>query len=81
MKEETKDWWIDGTTPLWWDYNGRIVCVKHGGNYLSCAVEANPTATTHSTPLTTWELLTDDDRSYFDREVGVAASCETCGAY
>lgn len=50
--------------------NGRTVCEKHGGSYLSAEIEAHPSALIHFTPLGSW-LRTTDPSPY---------GCETCGA-
>lgn len=64
------------TQTFWADTNGRIVCENHGGNYLQSAIASKPKAKKHSTPITIWEKLSEDEvqevRSW-NAEV-----CETC---
>jgi hypothetical protein len=67
------------STPLWLHEEGRIACAKHGGNYLACAIEAEPQAVEHQTPLGFWALATQSDIDYL-AENNLTASCETCGA-
>lgn len=58
---------------LYINENGRTTCVRHGGFYLQCEVEAHPTRTNHDTSLDNWERLTADTIAEFDLH------CETCG--
>ena len=57
---------------LWISDNGDVLCEDHAGTYLKVAIEANPKAIQHSTPLDNWSL-------YFTHLIGgVDLVCEVC---
>lgn len=69
---------------IWSNDNGDLACDRHGGAYLAAAIKARPRATTHRTPLGTWELYrgkkyADLLASFRDNHLPDPA-CTTCGA-
>lgn len=60
----------------WSDDNGAICCETHAGAYLTASIGAKPKAKSHRTPLGTYELMSEDDVTYFITECG--EPCETC---
>jgi hypothetical protein len=55
---------------LWVSDNGDVTCDGHAGAYLRSAIEANPVAVSHRTPLGTWD-------AYSMHLLG-ALPCSTC---
>jgi hypothetical protein len=55
---------------LWVSDNGDVTCDGHAGAYLRSAIEANPVAISHRTPLGTWD-------AYSMHLLG-ALPCSTC---
>ena len=47
----------DLPTVLWMDLGGRVSCPKHIGTYAIQGLEADPTASSISTPITTWSKV------------------------
>jgi hypothetical protein len=71
------------TTPALWVHDGgEIACGQHGGAYLATAITLRPDATEHSTPLGTWERVTDLEllRAMFAESGLPEPGCETCAA-
>jgi hypothetical protein len=63
---------------LWMDDNGRIICGRHAGSYLSSAIDARPRASSHRTPLGTWDRLDAMFREEWESIMGSAPECESC---
>ena len=55
---------------LWVSDDGSVTCDGHAGAYLRYAIEANPVAISHRTPLGTWDA--------FSMNLLGALPCETC---
>jgi hypothetical protein len=71
------------TTPALWVHDGgELACGQHGGAYLATAITLRPDATEHSTPLGTWERVTDVEllRAVFAESGLPEPGCETCAA-
>lgn len=67
----------------WEDSNGRVVCSQHLGNYLRCALEAEPEAVEVHTPLGVHFRMTDAEVTEFAEQIrdlcGESLSiCEDC---
>lgn len=52
----------------WLDANGRILCERHAGYYLATAIQADPKATWHWTPLGDWARW----------DIATTGLCESC---
>ena len=55
---------------LWVSDDGSVICDGHAGVYLRSAIEANPVAISHRTPLGTWDA--------FSMDLLGALPCEVC---
>lgn len=66
----------------WEDSNGRVVCSQHLGNYLRCALEAEPEAIEVHTPLGVHYRMTDaevaDFMEFVHESAGDVSICEDC---
>lgn len=73
----TQQYWSD-------EIQGTIYCVDHAGSYLTHAIQSNPTARRHITPLGDWSRMTDAEvaefREFLADEAGIITDsiCEQC---
>lgn len=52
---------------LWVGTGGSVTCDEHAGHYLKSAIDNDPTARMHTTPLDWWVIYSD-----------ASFPCETC---